>query len=393
MGIKNRRVTMLNFKEYAESIPNKVYLNEVLLSEPNKDILDVLFHQTESSLEFAPHCECEAYKGPRYEGSVCPLCGTVVSSEFVSNFTQHNWVRIPENMPAILHPIFYFILKGWSGKLRMGAQGSKNAGKRQKIAIIDYILDPEEDLPDDLKPYVEKQGFTFFMDHFDEIMHSLLYEHPKLSINKKTKAIAEVYETYRDCLVIREFPILHHSFHPMHSSKKTKYVDKTADPVLSLVMDLANTVFSKRNTVTKSNYIDKQMWSIYSRYTQYIKSTIEEKIGDKYALVRRHAIAARLHFSGRGVISPLIDRHRGDEVHLPWDIGLNGLKLEIINILIHRKSYTPTDAVAKVMKAFSMFDPEIYEIIQTLIDECPYKGLPLLFGRNPNTRLGRDIHG
>lgn len=380
---KNRRISLLDFEEYADSINDIQYLNELLLDEPNKGILDFLFHQTESALEFVPSCSCHFYAGQRFEGHVCPYCGDMVSSEFVTNYSQKNWVRIPETMPPILHPVFYLILKGWAGRLRIGAPGTTNAGKHQKVPIIDFILDPEETLPDDLKEGIPQQGFTYFIEHFDEIMHFLFYEHPKFSTNKKTAEIIKVYEEYRDKLIIRRFPILHQSFHPMHSTKKVKHADKVADIILPAIIDLANATFSQKRAVTKRRFVDRQLWSIYQRYIAYIKQIIEVKIGDKYALIRRHAVAARIHWSGRGVISPLVSRHMGDEVHLPWDIGLNGLKLEILNLLVHRAGYTPTEALAKFMKGFTKFDNELYGIIKTLIKECPYKGLPITFGRNP----------
>ena len=399
----NRIVRFTNFEKLRESIPDTRFLNEDILDEPNKSVLIDLLHNTKVSLDFTPTCECKLYKGVQFEGKVCPFCGTQVSSEFVENFEQKNWVRIPDNMPPILHPVFYLILRSWVGKVRTGASNTKNAGKKQRVAIIDFILNPEETLPDDLKDVIKEQGFIYFTQHFDEIMQFLLYEHPKYSNTKKTEDIRKVYEEYRDVLLIREFPIMHQSFHPTHATTKVKQIDETANIIIPAIVNLANAVFSKRKSVTQKKYIDVQLWDIYKSYIEYIKKNIEYKIGDKFALVRRHVISGRLNWSARAVISPLVCRHMGDEIHLPWDLALNGYKLEIINLLIERFSYTQNEALAKVMKGFMQYDDEIYQCMETLIKESPFKGLPATLGRNPTllrssiylvyvTKIKKNIH-
>ena len=401
--IANRRVKLLDFDKLCDSISNKRYLNEDLLDSPNRSMLIDLLHATESSLDFTPTCECRTYRGMQFEGMTCPFCGCQVSSEFVTNFDQRNWVRVPDNMPPILHPVFYLMLKSWVGKVRTGASNTKNAGKKQRVPIIDFILNPEETLPEEITDGVHGQGFRYFTDNFDEIMHYLLYEHPKYSKNKKTEYLQKVYEEYRDILLIRRFPIMHQSFHPTHATTKVKQIDETANIIIPAIIDLANATFSKKRNITQKKYIDTQLYSIYKRYIDYIKKNIEYKIGDKFALVRRHVISGRLNWSARAVISPLVCRHIGDEIHLPWDLALNGYKLEIINLLMRDYSYTQNEALAKVMKGFMTFDEEIYSCMNKLIEECPFKGLPVSLGRNPTllrssmyfvfaTKCKRNIH-
>ena len=72
-----------------------------------------------------------------------------------------------------------------------------------------------------------------------------------------------------------------------------------------------------------------------------------------------------------------------DEIHLPWSIALNGLKNEILNVLMNREGYVLNDALAKFMRALTIFDEHIYDIVNMLIKECPFKGIPILVGRNP----------
>lgn len=73
----------------------------------------------------------------------------------------------------------------------------------------------------------------------------------------------------------------------------------------------------------------------------------------------------------------------GDELHLPWKIGVNALKLEILNLMTSRYNLSFGEAIYRQITALVAYDPLVDEIVKTLIKECPYNGLPVLFGRNP----------
>lgn len=62
---------------------------------------------------------------------------------------------------------------------------------------------------------------------------------------------------------------------------------------------------------------------------------------------------------------------------------VNALKLQIINVLVHRKRYTISEALIKHLRALVVFDQEVYDIMEQLKAESPWKGLPTLLGRNP----------
>ena len=67
---------------------------------------------------------------------------------------------------------------------------------------------------------------------------------------------------------------------------------------------------------------------------------------------------------------------------------VQSLKLEILNRLVSKYNIDPNDAIYRHNKSFSQYDPIIAEIMNDLIKECPYKGLPLIFGRNPSLQHG-----
>jgi len=91
-----------------------------------------------------------------------------------------------------------------------------------------------------------------------------------------------------------------------------------------------------------------------------------------------------MHCTARGVIVPLNGIACPDEIFVPWRIGVSALSLELINLLMSRYGHTMPSAKVKVDKALYTYDPEIEALFKVLIEECRYKGLPVLMGRNPS---------
>lgn len=382
---KNRRVKMVNYNQLFAESPNARDLIEKYYLDPSASILDLIFSKSEGNIGYEPTCECGAFVGKVYENHVCPHCLTTVSSDFTSNFKPTNWVTIPEDMPPVIHPRFYILLRSLGGRNRDRKKGSRGQVKKQNVKIIDYVLDPEEILPPDLAEGIHGQGFTYFHQHHPEIMAYLLLQHPKYS---KTDAALACWELYQklveeDNLFVRSLPLLNPIFHPMHIRGRSKTMDKTSDLIMPAIINLVQSSYTNRHLVTSPRYADRELWSIFSKYIAYIKKIMETKIGDKFAIVRRHNVAARFHFTGRGVITPITDRHMGDEIYIPWNIGMMIFQLEIINLLTNRKDFTFTEAIDYFYTHINEYSDTLDWCFKTLIKECQTKGIPSMLNRNP----------
>ena len=119
----------------------------------------------------------------------------------------------------------------------------------------------------------------------------------------------------------------------------------------------------------------------------YYREIVKEKLGSKSALIRHHNLGTRCHWSYRTVCTPITGPHEADELYLPYKLMVNALKLHILNVLVHRKRYTISEALIKHLRALVVFDQEVYDIMTQLIAECPWKGLPTLLGRNPTLKM------
>lgn len=397
-SVKNR-LRLINFEEKYRNSPNARAINNSYLvgKKLNEERINQLFYEIDTELGFTASCQCRTYRGNYYLGHKCPYCGTTVSSEFASDLEHINWLVLPDHAPAMIHPIFFLVLKAWLGKTK-----SKKSKTRSKISLIQSILDPEEELPASVRSHIRGQGFSYFFKHHEEIMDFFFHTYRPTKGKKDVSYIKSMYETYKDVLFIRQFPVLHPTLTPRAKEVRTTAIDPASGAIMSAISDLSVLGFESRRCVIGHKYVDKMLWKVYARIIEYVELIINKKYGDKYAHARRHIMGARMHYSGRGVCVPIIERHIGDECHLPLKIALGNLKAEIINLLTTRKlsvredengkkykdKCTYEEAYAKYMKSLVVFDEEVYEVINILIKECPYKGLPIILGRNPTL-----VHG
>jgi hypothetical protein len=144
-------------------------------------------------------------------------------------------------------------------------------------------------------------------------------------------------------------------------------------------------------------------YTAYKSYIAYIVEIISTKMAGKYGHFRKHMFGARFHGTFRAVIAPFSTPHRGDELHIPWVIGVSTFKTHLINILLSSQKYTFVEVIDKVHIAMSMYDRDVDLALQKLVREAGYKtldkttgkkiwidlpGFPVLFNRNPSLATG-----
>jgi hypothetical protein len=380
-----RRATLVDLTKLYNDTTGARILNDSSFTgrKVNEERIAQLFYDIDPELGFVASCECKAFRGNYYAGHKCPHCGTVVSSEFTSDMTHINWIVLPDHVPPVLHPVFFMLLKEWLGKT-----ASANTKGRTKISLIQAILDPAETLPMGVRSHIKKQGFKHFHENHEEIMNFFFTTYRPTKVNKNTPFIKLLYEEYKEILFTKKIPTLHPSLTPIAKEGKMKAIDPAAASIMAATSNASILGFESKRCLTENKYVDKMLWKVYADIMNYVELIITKKYGDKYAHVRRHMMGARIHYSARSVIVPIVDPHRGDEIHIPWKIALGGFKNELLNVLTNRKGLSFNDALMKYTTALVRYDDEIYRIMLTLMRECPYKGFPVLCGRNPTLILG-----
>jgi hypothetical protein len=398
----NRMLGIINLDEMFSNNPDAVLVNSIDFTETHfaEAVTNLVYTENKNEdIGYIAECECGNLKGNYYIGSKCPICKSIVDSQFVDSLKHKVWIGTPPGITAFMHPVAYMILSDWL--------------KKSNESYLDIMLDVDAIIPEELSDVILGQGFNYVKENFDYLMDYFLHVHYKTRTKKQVNYIKWFLNEYRDRIWCTKLPILSNELHPIHKEGRSlTYADSSSKDILSAIIDLVTIPFTLRTVVTHPTKLEQVTFGAYKSYVIYLTKIIREKLASKEGLIRKHIFGTRLHGTFRSVIIPIIGPQQADEIHIPWKIGVNTYKLMIMNILINRHGYEVIDALAKVTKALVVYDPDIDKIFKTLIEEAAYVdengqqvdllGLPVLLQRNPSlvhqsiqlvfvTKVKRDI--
>lgn len=378
-------LTLVNYDEMFYNDPDAFVIqcgaDTVLMKDQMTQHKLLFFQDGSKDLTNIATCDCGHTTGNYMEGSICPICKTKVKTNFAEELKFRAWLEIPEFLPPVLHPAVHLVLDSWLGSF------SKADGR-----VMDVLLNTDLPLPQEYQG-VLGQGFEYFHDNFDNIINYFALNYKKLmapEARRRTANVLKLLEKYKDRLFLRHIPSLNSSLHLSTQSGSIMYSDNVVKYIIQAKIELHQLIYVHFNSTYADNYMNKRMLTMYTAFLEYRTAILNEKVLKKAGFIRKHLLGARLYCSARAVIVPINSMHEYDEIHIPWLMAVSVLKLEIINVLMNRKGYTEPQALAKHRRALAQFDQEVYDIMETLIQECPCKtavngkkGLPVLVGRNP----------
>lgn len=378
-----------NFDETFSKTPDAILINHISLENDYMQTIVETICDNSKKISLIPSCDCGNLQGEFYQTSIipiiCPKCKSTIRTTMNSDIKNDVWIDIPVIFRGgVIQPAIFKILADW---LKVG---------KAKTSFLHLILDPKAMIPEDILPYINGKGFNYLYENFDYIMNFFLDIYPKTSNHQNKFMIKLLLEKYRDRIWCTKLPILSSVLQPItKQGHSLKYVTKNIQNLLNSIVDLIDIKISEKTSLFMNTQSDKVMYDVYAEFLSYTSYIVEQRLGSKPGLLRQHTFGTRLHMSFRAVITPITGEHYGDEIHIPWKIGLNTYKYYLISVLTNRKSkflsperkYTMNEAYNKIMRAFSKYDFEIDQIFQTLIEECPFKGFPVLFNRNPSLRV------
>ena len=352
------------------------YANDsVLVKDQMSKNKQLFFQDGTKDLTNIASCECGHISGNYMIGSTCPYCKTKVKTNFAEELKFRRWLEIPDFLPPVLHPGAYRVLEAWLGP---------------KSGILTGLLDTNQKLPAEFQG-VFGQGFEYFYNNFDNIINYFCTQCRKFTSpanRDKTKSVLMFIAKYRSRMFIRHIPALNSSLHLSTQSGTIMYSDDVVSYIIQAKLGLCHLVYVYFNGTYNKSYINERMFAIYNSFLDYTAAILNKKLLKKPGFIRKQLLGARLFCSARAVIVPIADIHNFDEIYIPWNMAVRELELEIINVLMNRRHMTGPQAEDMYCKALAQYVPDIYDIICTLIEECPYKGLPVLMGRNPSLRIG-----
>mgnify|MGYP001215684936 CR=1 FL=1 len=426
-NIPNRVLHVLDLDDVFNQTHDKVILNRFDFGSDGygQKLSEAIFSRA-TDIDFVARCDCEHLQGNFYLGHICPKCHTpvVLDTDLSTGYLQHKaWLECPRAIDGWINPSAFFVLSRWMsyGK-RVGANYTNakgdlvTKGKKRKGNFLEDILDVTMPLPDELlnarykgnvnhpdytlqgeagTPVFEGSGFNYFHQNFDRIMQYFLYEFKKTANKKDTESIALYLKKHRNVIWCRYLPVLSSSLHSVVMSEGTRenrkrYVDKICQYVQHAAQTLSYLEFSPAKHRSHED-AEAATLSAYQEMIAYCNTISRKQLSAKRALLRMHVYGSRTHLSGRAVIVPITGPMAMDELHIPWSMAVNLFRVDIIGVLIREHDHNFGDAYNRQQRAIVMFDPLINQIMLRFIQECPYKGIPVLWTRNPSIRAGSTM--
>ena len=364
---------------------NPVILNKYNVANPEQ--LALLAEQVFSDgrgEEFVARCDCEATEGNNRLDMICPICGTPVKIRTMlddDHLACKSWLSCPDDLRSgWLSPKIYLALSDWL------------AYDRGKSNYLDDILDVTTPIPYSLEGIVTGKGFQYLYDNFDRLIEYFATGHKEISRKHQTRAMLMCISMYRHQLFCRYIPILNSAVTPMmqlysNKASQKKASDVTAEYVVRAATALSDLEYGKRHR-NRGLMVEKIAYDAFKDIVEYTVKATEKLISKKKAIPRMHIYGSRFHYSVRAVIAPNTEIHSVDELHIPWKMGVNTLRVMICGRLCDEHGFVINAAYAKVRKALNQYDPLIASIMNRFIDETPFLGLPFLWHRAPSIRDG-----
>lgn len=355
---------------------NPIVFNDLLLTKTPDEIIEILCDISSSSNDYVATCDCGELHANYYEGAICHVCGTVCTSNVNDEIKNDNWLEIPKSIKGVLNPQVFTILSGWMGN----ANGNRSILKQ----MLDMRL-PNEQLNG--TPFFTGMGFNWFYDNFDVIVRFFLDSHPN-SGKRMNKSITMFLEKTGHCIWCHYLPILSKVIQPINKiNKDIRYADSDMKNLMNAIFTLKSVLLSERTMKFNVDSVEKNFFKVYFEFIEYYGVILRNKLPQKPSILRKHIFGSRSHCSGRSVAIPITIPHEYDDIHLPWKIGIMMYKYHILSILINRYRYTVFNAYNKITSAINIYDFDIDQIMQLLIKECRFKGLPILVNRNPSLKI------
>lgn len=371
-------LTTVNFPEmlHGLKIP-PLFVNDLDISYPeDKEILDkyLMTDYDGATYSMVPQCGCGHLVGGYLRGKTCSKCDTEVLAHTEIPIESNLWMRVPEGVHSFLSPIAY-------GKLSQAFESSK-------IDVIRYICDihykanfHEHDVCSKLKEMGVKRGYNNFLENFWEYIDLLLTKKLYSSVSDKRREIKQWLLDHRDNLFTNVLPLPNRISLVTEKTPTGRYgeVNKFGGAV-EAAMTLAN--LKTRIDPPTLTVRESATFKVVMLLAQFSRAQYKDSLGKKEGWIRKQICGTRMPFTARNVITSIHGQHDYDELHVPWAMAIGLLRLHLTNKFL-RDDYTPNEISDILTGHANRYHPVIHKYLDELLEECPYKGLPVCFNRNP----------
>lgn len=388
--LKEPPVIVNRFSSVTEEDREKI--KQLVMTKYSSDLLSVL-----------PSCPGGHLKGEHVVGEYCDICNVIVKSTVEEDIEPILWFETPKDLAdrgcKLINPRVWIILSNWFSKsgfdiLHWLCNTRYHPGvKRPKIMDAVEALGIE-------------RGYTYFTQNFDAIIDALLsikdFRGKKLPTSFGIQMSGPAYEsdelrlflkTYRDCIFSHYLPVPNRSIYVLEKTSVGSYGDdKMWGPIDAVIM-MTSIDTDEKKTATfrdKENRTIRAITLLAEFYEDYDRNDLAKKQG----LLRKHLYGARTDFGFRAVITSITEPHDYETIYAPWGAGLTAYRPHLESKL-HKLGFGQNQALSFIFSHIEKRDTQgpggtslLAKLLQELIDESPYKGLPVIIHRNPYLLMG-----
>ncbi len=362
---------------------------------------------TNSVLDGIATCACG--KTERSVGLKCRHCGTEVTNPIEEKPVSHLWLYVPDRFGPILTTRTFKMFK----QLMM-LKSDKREGASESMDVMSWLIYSHYKYPSTKTRCLSfinafktsfpnyRRCITDFYTNFDAIFEWMKDYHgvpkdPTKKLGNKTyiawRAVDEFVRVNRNNLFTRWLPFPSRIIFAVENVSYCTF----ADPSFEMVMDAIYTVSGIDSDSYKGtdSEIETRIAKALISMTAFTDAALQTVVGSKEGLARGHQYGTRMHYNARLVVSSIKGAHRYDEIHLGWGATVNMLQQYIYNRLL-RKGKSPTEIDKAIRTAIHVYDKEIDEIFDELIEAGRYlpcniniatgerlPGIPMTVHRNP----------
>ena len=354
----------------------KIILNDLGFIDL-QDFKEKIYTIYEREISLIPACECGYFKGEYLKGRICPKCNTEVSSIY-DNFMPVFWVRSFRPDLPFINPKFWAMLSNiiYSKADALRYLSDTHYNPKSKSPVFEI-----------LKVLIGGRSYKNLVENLDKVLSFLLNNSAYKPKYKKLLKLYKMLQNEREKIFSNYLPLFNKKLFVMEKDIKGDFTSAVVSEAVDIATDI---VFTVNNLKTDDRTLENKTAQLISGIANLFHSYIDEFVAKKGGLVRRNIYGTRSHFTFRYVISSLRSIYDYDTIHVPWEVGPVVFRPHLLNKLL-KHGYSLKEAQAYLDRVVKTYDPFIAKLLQELIDESPYKGIPVLANRNPSLGKG-SIH-
>jgi hypothetical protein len=329
------------------------------------------------SLQILPSCSCGFITSGRRLGVICPKCNDPCVNSVERALESVLWIRAPEGL--------HFIVPAcWEALSSVMSESGCN--------MLSWLCNPKYEPPGKVPMTLRRleeagveRGLKYFYDNFDNIMEIFFQPIGNRLIPEKHLEMQQYIRQNRDRIFCTHLPMPSKVGFVIESNTSGVYADKS----MAIAIDAMHTITSVDTAITPMAQWRREakVTTAIEKLALFYRTYVRDIISGKTGALRKHVFGGRVHFSARAVISSLACEHRYDELHIPWSLSLQLLRVHITSKLLKR-DYTPVQIDYLFTTYALQYNQLLSDIMDELIAEAPHIGLPVIFQRNPSLAKG-----